>query len=224
MTAAQWGASFLSSSDTLNKTQIRRQMRRARKSLSKTFRRQASRNLLCSLDRAPQFRFASRIAVYLTNDSEIDTAFFIRELQRRNKKLLLPVLHPLRKGQLSFLPYHSNSRMIRNRFGIAEPDFRHNKPVPAAFISVICMPLVAFDQQGNRLGMGGGFYDRTLAFMHRPGMQPTLIGCAYDLQRADSLPAEEWDIPLHAIATEKQLYRFWFGPERISADTVFQRH
>ena len=194
--------------DIPGKVQIRRQMRSARRNLSRSFRRQASIGLLRSLDQSPQFRSVRRIAVYLTNDSEIDTSFFIRTLQKRNKTLLLPVLHPLRKGHLSFLPYHSGSPMTTNRFGIAEPDFRRLKAVPASFISVICMPLVAFDESGNRLGMGGGFYDRTLAFMHRPGQRPSLIGCAYELQKMPALPAEPWDIPLNAIATEQKLHRF----------------
>ncbi len=193
---------------TPDKTAIRRRMRKARRNLSLSYRRQASRRLLHSLDQAGEFRYARRIAVYLTNDSEIDTSLFIRELQKRHKQLFLPVLHPLRKGHLSFLPYRHNSVMSNNRFGIPEPDFRRHKATPAAFMDVICMPLVAFDQKGNRLGMGGGFYDRTLAFMHRPGNKPRLIGCAYDLQKLTQLPAEPWDIPLQAIATENRLYRF----------------
>src|SRR5690606_20410008 len=76
------------------------------------------------------------------------------------------------------------------------------------FVQLVCMPLVAFDQQGNRLGMGGGFYDRTLAFMHQPGQQPALLGCAYDWQKTTALAAEPWDIPLSAIATDQRLYRF----------------
>ena len=69
--------------DIPGKVQIRRQMRSARRNLSRSFRRQASIGLLRSLDQSPQFRSARRIAVYLTNDSEIDTSFFIRTLQKR---------------------------------------------------------------------------------------------------------------------------------------------
>ena len=68
---------------------------------------------------------------------------------------------------------------------------------------MIGLPLVAFDERGNRLGMGGGFYDRTLAFSRRPGQKPVLIGCAYAFQEIRMLPAESWDIPLQFIATEK---------------------
>ncbi len=192
----------------MNKSEIRRVMRQRRRNLSAVQRREASRRLLRSLRRSQHFQFARRVAVYLTNDAEIDTSVFIRDLQQRGKQLFLPVLHPLRKGHLSFVPYHSKTVMRRNRFGIPEPDFRRHRTVPARFIGLVCMPLVAFDDAGNRLGMGGGFYDRTLAFMHRPGNRPALIGCAYECQHTEQLPAEPWDIPLTAIATEQRLHRF----------------
>tara|TARA_B100000676_G_scaffold253991_1_gene260054 strand:+ start:160 stop:384 length:225 start_codon:yes stop_codon:yes gene_type:complete len=72
---------------------------------------------------------------------------------------------------------------------------------------MIGLPLVAFDERGNRLGMGGGFYDRTLAFSRRPGHKPALIGCAYAFQEIRMLPAESWDIPLQYIATDQGLTR-----------------
>lgn len=186
---------------------IRRQIRRQRNQLSRSYRQQASRKLLHSLRQSDAFAFARRVAVYLTNDAEIDTSVLLRDLQKRNRQIFLPVLHPLRKGHLSFLRYDNNTPMTRNRFGISEPDFRRSKAVPARFIAQVCMPLVAFDEQGNRLGMGGGFYDRTLAFMHLPGSKPTLIGLAYELQKQPALPCEPWDIPLTAVATEKRLYQ-----------------
>jgi len=209
MTAAQWGApSYTAIRRPMTKAEIRRQMRTKRRSLTASQRRQASQRLLHSLRHSPRFQFSRRVAVYLTNDSEIDTAVFIRDLQKRGKQLFLPVLHPLRKGHLSFLPYRRNTPMQTNRFGIAEPDFRRWRAVPARYLDLVCMPLVAFDNAGNRLGMGGGFYDRTLAFMHRPGNKPALIGCAFECQQTESLPAEPWDIPLSAIATEQQLHLF----------------
>lgn len=186
---------------------IRRSIRQQRNQLSRSFRQQASRHLLRSLRQSPSFAFAKRIAIYLTNDAEIDTAVLLKDLQQRQRHIFLPVLHPLRKGHLSFIHYQRTTRMSRNRFGISEPDFRHSKSVSARFISLICMPLVAFDEQGNRLGMGGGFYDRTLAFMHQPGPRPALIGLAYELQKQPALPCEPWDIPLAAVATEKRLYQ-----------------
>lgn len=192
----------------MNKTEIRRTIRQRRNQLTLRQRQQASRDLLRSLRNSDHFQFSQRIALYLTNDAEIDTLPLLRDLQKRGRRIFLPVLHPLRKGYLSFLPYQRNSRMRRNRFGIAEPDFRHQRATPARYIGLICMPLVAFDEEGNRLGMGGGFYDRTLMFMRTAGNRPVLVGLAYELQKWDKLPTEPWDIALDGIATEQALYRF----------------
>ncbi|MCD8521703.1 MAG: 5-formyltetrahydrofolate cyclo-ligase [Saccharospirillaceae bacterium] len=183
-------------------------MRRQRRALNRRQRQQSAQQLLHSLRQSTHFQHSRHIAVYLTNDGEIDTSVFIRDLQRRGKILYLPVLHPLRKGHLSFLPFNRQSRMVKNRFGISEPDFASHRPMPVRFIHLICMPLVAFDKSGNRLGMGGGFYDRTLAFSRLAGNKPRLIGCAYEWQKVGALPAEDWDIPLTAIATDAELHRF----------------
>ena len=196
------------STTMLSKPELRRQMRNQRRRLTQPQRRQAAAQLLHSLRHNRHFQYSRHIAVYLTNDGEIDTGPLIRDLQRRGKCLYLPVLHPLRQGHLSFLRWDRHTKLVKNRFGIREPVFGHSRSMPARFVQLVCMPLVAFDQQGNRLGMGGGFYDRTLAFMHQPGQQPALLGCAYDWQKTTALAAEPWDIPLSAIATDQRLYRF----------------
>ena len=192
----------------MNKSDIRRLIRQRRNSLTRPQRRAAATQLLHTLRASRHFQYSRRVALYLTNDAEIDTSVLIADLQRRGRHIFLPVLHPLRKGHLSFLPYTRNTPMTRNRFGIAEPDFRRSKAVSARFIGLVCMPLVAFDEQGNRLGMGGGFYDRTLMFMHKSGQKPALTGLAYELQKIEKLPAEPWDIAPDAVATERHYYHF----------------
>lgn len=190
------------------KPELRRLMRERRRHLSRAERRQAAQQLLHQLRQSRHFQHSRHIAVYLTNDGEIDTGPLIRDLQRRGKMLYLPVLHPLRKGHLSFLLWQRNTPMLRNRFGIAEPEFGRSRVMPVRYLQLICMPLVAFDAAGNRLGMGGGFYDRTLGAVRSAGQQPALLGCAYELQKVAQLPAESWDIPLTAIATEQHYYGF----------------
>ena len=192
---------------SMNKSELRKLIRQQRRSLSKAQRQSASRGLLRQLRSAPEYLTAKRVAVYLTNDGEIDTQWLIQDLHQRRREIYLPVLHPLRKGHLAFIHYQKNTVMSRNRFGISEPSFSRNKAVSARFIRLICLPLVAFDDRGNRLGMGGGFYDRTLEFVHEKGKTPLLVGCAYDFQRISMLPAESWDIPLKLIATDASLHR-----------------
>ncbi len=91
--------------------------------------------------------------------------------------------------------------MSTNRFGIIEPQLNCQQIVPLSTIDIICTPLVAFDQQGNRLGMGGGFYDRTLTQWHHQRLGPYPIGLAHDCQEVDSVPTEHWDVPLPEILT-----------------------
>ena len=81
--------------------------------------------------------------------------------------------------------------------------------VPLSNIQILLMPLVGFDSQGNRLGMGGGYYDRTLAQWHngnRPNLSP--IGLSYNEQQVKQIPVESWDIPLPEIITPAQHWRF----------------
>ena len=191
----------------MNKQELRRLIRKKRRALTPARRHQAGRGLKRQLKHSSLYLSATRVALYLTNDGEIDPHWAIEDLWQRGKEVYLPVLHPLRDGHLTFIRYTKNTPMRRNRFGISEPDFSRGGHVPARFISMIGLPLVAFDARGNRLGMGGGFYDRTLAFMSEPGQKPALIGCAYAFQEVPMLPAESWDIPLQYIATDTQLKR-----------------
>ncbi|MGL5045488.1 MAG: 5-formyltetrahydrofolate cyclo-ligase, partial [Plesiomonas sp.] len=113
-----------------------------------------------------------------------------------------------------FLAYRPDTRMTLNRYNIAEPRLDVRDLIPASALDLICTPLVAFDDRGHRLGMGGGFYDRTLAaFMPTkmavsPPKVPQIIGLAHDCQRVNAVPQEAWDIPLPAILTPQQQW-FW---------------
>ncbi len=188
--------------------QLRRAMRHKRRTLAPAEANRASCNLLRQFRRCPEYLRASRVALYLKNDGEIDTRLLLQDLWQRKREVLLPVLHPLRPGYLVFIRYDAHTPMTSNRFGISEPDFRYGVKVSARFISLICLPLVAFDARGNRLGMGGGFYDRTLAFKqgeHRA--RPVLAGCAYGFQEVTGLPVESWDIPLRMIVTDREVIR-----------------
>ncbi|WP_159287438.1 5-formyltetrahydrofolate cyclo-ligase, partial [Klebsiella pneumoniae] len=104
-----------------------------------------------------------RIALYLANDGELNTQPLIEWLWQQGKQVYLPVLHPFAKGHLLFLHYHTHTPMDKNRYGIAEPKLDQRLICPVRELDIIGTPLVAFDQSGQRLGMGGGYYDRTLA-------------------------------------------------------------
>jgi len=205
--AAQWGAPTITSANTLNsstsilqqKRLLRSHMRQTRRSLSTTAQKLAGHRLKQQLNQNPSFKYAKHIALYLANDGEVITLPAIQQAWLNGQKVYLPVLDPIRKGFLWFVEYQANSRMRVNRFGITEPDPRFNKHMPPRFLSVVGLPLVAFDPQGNRLGMGGGFYDRSFEFCRYEGIKPQLFGLAHHCQEVKTLPTESWDIQLTGI-------------------------
>ena len=201
---------FLPSSAQQNtsRNQLRRHLRQQRNALSPLQQRHASQQLAKRLLANPDLYRARHIAIYLPNDGEISPLPYMQAARRRGIRVYLPVLHPLIPGKLVFSPYTSHTRLRSNRFGIAEPAFSAGLKRPAWAMDAILFPLVGFDEHGGRLGMGGGFYDRTFAFCRtRPRLAPKLIGLAHDFQRVDSLPIEPWDVPLHSVITERGCYR-----------------
>jgi len=181
---------------------IRQLMRERRRSLSPQQQAEASNNLARQLSRLPAFCNSKRIAFYIANDGEIDPQFAMGIAEAAGKECYLPVLHPLKLNRLYFARYRSGDTLPINRFGIEEPSLRGAKIVPPLGLDLIFLPLVAFDQKGNRLGMGGGFYDRTLATQKH---LTRLIGLAQSCQETDSIAHQPWDIRLQAIVTDQDV-------------------
>jgi 5-formyltetrahydrofolate cyclo-ligase len=190
---------------------LRRELRRRRRALTPAQRQAASQRLCRLLRRLPEVQRARRVALYLPNDGEIDPTPLIGWLRRRGARVHLPVLRPLSRNRLWFVHYHPDTPMATNRYGIPEPETRHGahraRRLPAWALDLILLPLVGFDEEGQRMGMGGGFYDRSLAFTRRPGPRPRLIGLAHECQRVASLPVEPWDVPLDAIVSDARVIR-----------------
>lgn len=174
-------------------------MRAARQSLSPATQRQAARSLKNKFNQHPRFKYARSIALYLANDGEVSTELAIQQAWHCGQQVYLPVLDPVRKGFLWFVQYKPDSRMRKNRFGITEPDPKYNRRINPRFLSVVGFPLVAFDINGNRLGMGGGFYDRSFEFCRQASVKPKLFGLAHYCQQVENLPSESWDIQLEGV-------------------------
>lgn len=191
----------------MNKYTLRRQLKAARNAFTPTERRTAGRASLRLALRHGLLLRAQRIGFYLPQRGEFDVYPLLNQALWMQRECYLPVL-PRRGRVMQFGRVGRNTRMVPNRFGIPEPI--DAKPLRARQLDLLLMPLVGFDVEGNRLGMGGGFYDATLAYMRhrRVWHKPRLVGVAYECQRVDTLPCEPWDIPLDAVLTERQLYRF----------------
>ncbi|MFJ5491181.1 5-formyltetrahydrofolate cyclo-ligase [Pectobacterium carotovorum] len=196
------------SSTAASRQQIRQAVRQQRRLLTSAqqsrFAQQASERVMAH----PKIIRADSVAVFLSFDGELDTSPLIQQLWQQEKRVYLPVLHPFRAGYLLFLRYAPDTELVRNRLKIMEPrlDVRHVLPLPQ--LDVLLTPLVAFDHQGQRLGMGGGFYDRTLQYRNYTSRGPYPIGLAHDCQQIDALPVESWDIPLPEIITPSRHWQW----------------
>lgn len=184
---------------------LRQQLRAARRALSFEVRLQAAISAAMKLCASEAYRDARRIAVYMAMDGELDPTPLIMRCRTDNRELYLPVLPPM-EGAMSFRPYHIDTPLVPNRFGIPEPKSPEGGRM-AKDMDLVVTPIVGFDLAGNRLGMGAGFYDRTFGFLrHMQKPRPLLIGYAYELQKVPALDAQSWDVPLAAVATEQHFY------------------
>ena len=180
------------------KLRLRSELRERRRALTEQAQAAAAATAAQHIIALPQWPHARRIAVYLAADGELDTGPLTDFARRQGKQLFLPIIQP--DNSLSFARWHSGDSLTRNSLGIPEPGPDASR-CPARELDIIFLPLVGWDRQGSRLGMGGGFYDRSLAGIHGP----LLIGLAHSCQEAEQIPQEDWDIPLDYIATDDAL-------------------
>jgi len=190
----------------VQRQKIRSEFRKKRQALSQQQQSSAASKLLTTCLASTKLSQAKTIACYIANDAEIDPISIIDYCWQQGKCVLLPVLHPFSKGHLLFVEYSPNSPTRKNRYGIDEPIVTSTNLCPLESIELIFTPLVAFNTQGDRLGMGGGYYDRTLAPIRRDSMPTQLIGLAHTCQQSDRLLTDSWDIPLDGIATPEQFF------------------
>jgi 5-formyltetrahydrofolate cyclo-ligase len=188
---------------------LRRALRAARRRIGRLPRRAAAAAIARQLALAPAFQRARRIAAYWPTDGEIDPLPALARAHAMGKTCYLPVLCPLRAGRLYFAPWRPGAPLMRNRFGIPEPASLRRVWLAPRMLDLVLLPLVGFDDTGSRLGMGGGYYDRSFAFVQSSGWRrPRLVGVAFELQHVSRLPRQPWDVPLDAVQTERRRYVF----------------
>lgn len=186
---------------------LRKTLRDARNAINSKQQAEAAINLLKQIIKLPQFLKSKRIAAYLSSDGEIDLQPLIHQCWAMGKEVYLPVVKPGKSRELWFVLYTPETELIRNRFKILEPDPHQNQKLSAHLLDIVFLPLVGFDSNGNRLGMGGGFYDSTFSFKkEKPKSKPLLIGVAHECQRVEKIDAEVWDVRLNAVVTDKNIH------------------
>jgi len=179
---------------------LRRQLRQARRAIPPAQRIAAAERLAAQLLNLPFAPASGYVAGYWALDGEI--ALNVWQLHLPNTvRYCLPVLHD--DGCLRFAPFSPGAALKPNRFGIPEPDLPASALLPAAALALAVVPLVGFDADGNRLGMGGGWYDRSFAFRQQQPAPPYLVGAAFALQQVHPrLSPEPWDVRLDAVCCE----------------------
>jgi 5-formyltetrahydrofolate cyclo-ligase len=185
---------------------LRQTIRQQRRALTNSEAELCAEQMAQHAFKHPLIRHSHRIATYLAADGEIDPAPLLESLWSAGKQVYLPVLVPFSRQKLWFARFSPGDMLACNRFGIPEP-VRRRLIKPCA-LDLVLTPLVAFDTAGHRIGMGGGFYDRTFAFLQRRQHwhKPNLVGLAYEFQKQATIKPDSWDVPLDAIATETDVY------------------
>lgn len=181
-----------------------------RRSLTRQQQQIASQRIAEQLQRHPVYLTSRRIAFFWPNDGEIDlTRALIRALAK-HKHCYLPVLYSGGENRLLFGKFRVGATLKLNRFGIPEPNLARDGWLFARQLDLVLTPLVAFDDQGNRIGMGGGFYDRSLHQLNLPGIwrRPYVLGVAHEFQHLEHIGRNDWDVPLHGVVTDQRIYQF----------------
>ena len=188
----------------LNKVALRQQLRRNRAAIDATTAHHAAEQAAQHLARTPWLRRAQHIAAYLDYGSELQTSSLIDYLLACGKQIYVPRIGA--NNRMRFLRLDDRTPLRCNRYGITEP--AGSRPIRSLRqMDVVLLPLLGFDHHGARLGTGGGYYDRALAFP-RAFRKPLLVGYGYELQKVESIPTESWDIRLDAMVTEQGIYTF----------------
>jgi len=187
--------------------QLRSQCRAARRALPLLERRAAS-EAICRRLRASSFYWCARhIAFFWPMGPEVDLRALLCSALRHGKHCYLPVMR--QDGGLYFVRYREGDPIVPNAQRIPEPHYRPQDRFPATQLDLVCVPLAGFDRSGTRLGMGGGYYDRTFGFRLAPdSRKPRLVGVAFACQELPSIPRESWDVPLEALITEREIITF----------------
>jgi 5-formyltetrahydrofolate cyclo-ligase len=195
----------------LNRSELRKTLRQQRQLLTTTTTEHAAQQLTERCINHPCFLNSRAIAAYLSWQGEIEPMGIMQAAWELGKTVYIPALHPTKIRQIQFVHWTPNTPLTTNRYGILEHappgDTGIMKIIAPELLDLVLLPLVGFDQQCNRLGTGGGYYDRTFAFLQnqpRPA-KPLLMGIAYEFQCVDTLHIEHWDVPLDGVITDKSI-------------------
>ncbi|MHB1566424.1 MAG: 5-formyltetrahydrofolate cyclo-ligase [Acidiferrobacter sp.] len=181
----------------MNKETLRRSLRHRRVGLGPVRRRRFARRVAAHA-RLLTSR-AVHIAAYLPHGSELDPLPLMAFLAGHGRHIYVPVVDHQRHGPLRFRSWHPR-RVARS--ASAPVRWRRGRD-----LDLVLLPLLGFDKVGGRLGQGGGYYDRTFAFIRRGSRRPWLVGLGFECQRVASVPKDGHDVAMMAVITERRVWR-----------------
>jgi 5-formyltetrahydrofolate cyclo-ligase len=186
--------------------EMRQHNRKRRAELRPQQLEQACATLAYKIIELDAYRQAQRLAVYFAVNGEISLDPVIDHALAIGKQVYLPNLD---QQSLRFSPYFREQKMRINKFRLPEPDVADDEMLQPDELDLVLAPLVVFDENCNRIGMGGGFYDRSFAMRKSPQVTaPVLIGVAHELQKVERIVPEEWDVRLDLVVTDQAIYRY----------------
>lgn len=186
----------------------RRKLRELRKALAPGQREDAERAITAALRRMRIIRRGASVAVYLAMPGEVRLSAAMDVARRSGCDLFVPRVTSRRRGTMVFVPLHPDAELRRNAYGIAEPVSTARHRLKPLTLDVILVPVVGFDRDGNRLGMGAGYYDRALRHLRereRRWRRPRLVGLAFACQEVERIVPSPWDVPLDVVVTEREV-------------------
>lgn len=193
---------------SISKQKLRQQLRTARNAIPSPQRDLAAISLSNTVQKLPYYSSARNIALYWPHDDEISPLPLLRSSIMQGKNCFLPVLLIDPQQKLAFASYTPTTPLIKNRYGILEPELGFAQLIQIIDLDIIFVPVVGFDSSGRRLGRGGGFYDATFAQLQHSHLDtwPKLVGLAYSCQNVEVVPADTWDWQLDAVVTESEMF------------------
>ena len=203
-----------------NRQKLRQHCRQQRLHLSPEAQLSSSSAIADHFIKTNLFTASQKFGFYFSNAGEVDPHPILEFALSAGKQCYLPVLHLNKPGHLNYVAYKAGDTLKKNKFGILEPHETDENVISPEHLDCVFVPLVAFDKQGNRLGMGKGYYDKTFEFrLNESQKKPLLIGLAYEFQSTDKIEVKDWDVPLDAVITEEKIYN-WSVENELLANKI----